>query len=113
MLAPRARNHIHYAIVPKQRGTFSLDWVWVGLNSRLGLWSKTLKFSLSETISVYPALKQISRYALYSRLNRMSLLGVRKVVASSPITNLKGFVIIPQMIPFAPLTGGQLPAGKS
>ncbi len=78
VLAPRARNHIHYAIVPKQRGTFSLDWVWVGLNSRLGLWSKTLKLSLSETISVYPALKQISRYALYSRLNRMSLLGVRK-----------------------------------
>jgi uncharacterized protein (DUF58 family) len=31
-----------------------------------------------DELAVYPALKQISRYALYARLNRTSLLGVRR-----------------------------------
>ena len=36
------------------------------------------RLPVADRIEVYPALRQISRYALYARQNRMSLLGVRR-----------------------------------
>ncbi len=77
-LEPMSRFRIHYAIYPKQRGAYAFEWIWLRAKSRLGLWTANLRFSAKDKLSVYPALKQISRYALYARLNRMSLLGVRK-----------------------------------
>lgn len=77
-LEPMSRFRIHYAIHPKQRGAYAFEWIWLQTRSRLGLWTANLRFSAKDKLSVYPALKQISRYALYARLNRMSLLGVRK-----------------------------------
>ncbi len=77
-LPAQSRNRIHYTLVPTQRGSFTLEWVWIQMQSRLGLWTKTLRLPANDSLRVFPALKQISRYALYARLNRMSLLGVRK-----------------------------------
>ena len=38
----------------------------------------THRLPVADRIEVYPALRQISRYALYARQNKMSLLGVRR-----------------------------------
>ena len=46
--------------------------------SRLRLWHSYQQFPAADTLHVYPALKQIGRYALFARSNRMSLLGVRR-----------------------------------
>jgi uncharacterized protein (DUF58 family) len=74
----RSRGRVRHTIVPRERGRFVLERVFVRAPSRLGLWRVQHALAARDTLAVYPALRQISRYALYARLNRMSLLGVRR-----------------------------------
>jgi len=78
LLAGRSRGRTSHLILPHLRGSFSLAWIDLRGKSRLGLWSVTHRLPVADRIEVYPALRQISRYALYARQNRMSLLGVRR-----------------------------------
>ncbi len=77
-LAGRSRGRVRHAIVPRERGSFLLERIFVRAPSRLRLWRVLHALPARDELAVYPALKQISRYALYARLNRMSLLGVRR-----------------------------------
>lgn len=77
-LAGRSRGRTGQVVVPHERGSFLLEWIDLRGASRLGLWSVTHRLPVADRIEVYPALRQISRYALYARQNRMSLLGVRR-----------------------------------
>lgn len=72
------RKRMTSRIVPRERGTLRLERVDVRIRSRLGLWHADHRLPCPATIRVYPALRQIGRYALYARANRMSLLGVRR-----------------------------------
>ncbi len=65
-------------VVPIERGQIGFERVFVRCRSRLRLWHAFWRFPASDSLHVYPALKQIGRYALYARANRMSLLGVRR-----------------------------------
>lgn len=78
VIAANSRIRIRTAVTPLERGAFRLESVHVRIASRLGLWSSCLALPAVDVLHVYPALKQISRYALYARLDRMSLLGVRR-----------------------------------
>lgn len=77
-LLGRSRGRVHHAVMPRERGRFLLERVFVRCPSRLGLWRVQHALPARDELAVYPALRQISRYALYARLNRMSLLGVRR-----------------------------------
>ena len=77
-LAGRSRGRTSHLILPHRRGSYKLAWIDLRGASRLGLWSVTHRLPVVDRIRVYPALRQISRYALYARQNRMSLLGVRR-----------------------------------
>ena len=77
-LLGRSRGRVRHVVLPRERGHFVLERVFVRSPSRLGLWRVQHALPARDELAVYPALKQISRYALYARLNRMSLLGVRR-----------------------------------
>ena len=74
----QSRGSIQYSIVPRHRGSFELECVYLHTESRWKLWRRYLRLHCVDPLRVYPALKQISRYAMYARLNKMSLLGVRR-----------------------------------
>lgn len=73
----KSRGSIEYSMIPRQRGAFQFEKVYLSTDSRWRLWTRYMQLSCPDALKVYPALKQISRYAMYGRLNRMSLLGVR------------------------------------
>ncbi|RCS53071.1 DUF58 domain-containing protein [Bremerella cremea] len=77
-LEPRSRTTVHYEMEPTKRGSFSLDTVYLKVDSRLRFWKKMIKLPVSITISVYPDMKQLGEYALLARTNRLSLVGVRR-----------------------------------
>ncbi len=61
-----------------RRGAFQLDRVYLRVRSRLGLWNRDLRYSVFNTLHVYPDMGQLAEYALLARTNRLSLLGVRR-----------------------------------
>lgn len=65
-------------IVPTERGRMRFEHVFVRCGSRLRLWNAFWRLPAADELRVHPALKQIGRYALYAKANRMSLLGVRR-----------------------------------
>jgi uncharacterized protein (DUF58 family) len=77
-IPPQSRGAVHYSITPRHRGAFVLEHVYLQTESRWKLWRRFIRLDCVDWLRVYPALKQISRYAMYARLNRMSLLGVRR-----------------------------------
>lgn len=74
----QSRGSVHYSIVPRHRGAFQFEHVYLQTESRWRLWRRFIRLNCVDSLRVYPALKQISRYAMYARLNKMSLLGVRR-----------------------------------
>ncbi len=74
----KSRAALHYTITPRQRGSFELAFVALKTESRWKLWHRYFQIPCQDSLRVYPALKQIGRYALYARMNRMSLLGIRR-----------------------------------
>lgn len=78
-LTGRSRLRLEYHVTPQRRGTLHFETIYLRVESRWKLWSRILRYPVPQELRVYPALKQISRYALYARRNQMSLLGVRRV----------------------------------
>lgn len=74
----KSRARLAYTMTPLQRGSHSLRFVYIRVHSRLGLWQRTFALPLVSLLRVYPDLKQLARYSMYARMNRLSLLGVRR-----------------------------------
>jgi len=77
-LPPRGLVTMRRKILPGRRGAFTLDHVYLQLQSPLGLWIRQVKLDVSSRLNVYPDMKQLSDYALLARTNRLSLIGVRR-----------------------------------
>jgi uncharacterized protein (DUF58 family) len=77
-LAPRSRTALRYDLRAERRGLFALEAVHVRVESRLGLWQRTLVYPAKTVLHVYPDMKQLGQYAVLARTNRLSLLGVRR-----------------------------------
>ncbi|GAA4430385.1 DUF58 domain-containing protein [Bremerella cremea] len=75
---PRSRTTVHYEMEPTERGSFTLDQVFLQVDSRLRFWKKIVKLPCHVAINVYPDMKQLAEYALLARTNRLSLVGVRR-----------------------------------
>jgi len=65
-------------VLPGRRGAFTLDHVYLQLQSPLRFWIRQVKLDVSSRLNVYPDMKQLSDYALLARTNRLSLIGVRR-----------------------------------
>jgi len=77
-IPPRALVTMRRKLLPARRGAFTLDHIYLSLQSPLRLWVRQLKLDVASRLNVYPDMKQISDYALLARTNRLSLIGVRR-----------------------------------
>jgi uncharacterized protein (DUF58 family) len=78
-LAPRTRATLHYQLHVRRRGAYSIARAYIRVRSRLGLWMRYLSYNVETLIHVYPDMQQLSQYALLARVNRLNLVGVRRV----------------------------------
>jgi uncharacterized protein (DUF58 family) len=77
-VSARGKRGFKYQVVPKRRGAFDLGRAFLRATSLLGLWRRTLRYSVPHPMKVYPDVKLLNTYALLARRNRIDLLGFRK-----------------------------------
>jgi uncharacterized protein (DUF58 family) len=75
----RSRAELEYRFSPNRRGTYELERVDALASSRLGLWKRTLSWPVATRVRVYPDVRQIARYTLLARRDRLGALGMRPV----------------------------------
>lgn len=74
----RSRVVLEYAAMPHRRGTYHFTRVDALADGPLGLWRRSLRWSVPTTVRVYPDVRQIGRYALLARRDKLAALGVRR-----------------------------------
>ena len=72
------RVKVQFALIPHRRGAFHLEKAYVRAHSLLGLWHKQSALACESDVYVYPDIKQIGKYALLARTNRLTQIGVRR-----------------------------------
>ncbi len=72
------RAQFDFFFRPERRGAYRLEFVYLALLSRLGLWQQIHRVACRAELHVYPDIKQIGEYALLARTNRLSQIGVRQ-----------------------------------
>lgn len=77
-LGSRSRTTVHYDLLASRRGAFTLQKVFVRVRSLLGLWQRFLEYPVESPIHVYPDMKQLAKFAILARTNRLSQMGVRR-----------------------------------
>jgi uncharacterized protein (DUF58 family) len=76
-LPGRSRAELDYRLVPGRRGTYTFERVDALVLSRLGFWQRSITWACRTTIRVYPDVRQIARYTMLARRDRLSLMGMR------------------------------------
>lgn len=95
-VAARGVSTLDYRLVPMRRGTFRMRRVDLAVSSRLGFWSRLLKLPCESIVRVYPDVRQIARYELLARRDKLSLLGLkrsRKLGADNEFERLRDYAI--------------------
>lgn len=69
---------LNYRMVPRRRGSYRFRRVDALASSRLGFWRRSLKLPAETAVRVYPDVRQIARYTLLARRDKLSALGVRR-----------------------------------
>jgi uncharacterized protein (DUF58 family) len=72
-----SRAELEYRVIPGRRGTYVLAQADALVSSRLGLWRRAVTLPAGTTLRVYPDVRQITRYTLLARRDRLSVLGLR------------------------------------
>lgn len=67
-----------YKATPQRRGSHAFRRVYALVSSRLGLWQRAVKIPCESAVRVYPDVRQIARYTLLARKDRLSAIGVRR-----------------------------------
>jgi uncharacterized protein (DUF58 family) len=75
---PRSRSTLLYSVTPRRRGTYRFAHVDALVSSRLGLWRRMVAWPSATEVRVYPDVRQIARYTLLARRDRLSTMGVRR-----------------------------------
>jgi uncharacterized protein (DUF58 family) len=66
------------SIVPRRRGTYLMRRVDALIASRLGFWQRSVSWPVETQLRVYPDIRQIARYTVLARRDKLSALGVRR-----------------------------------
>lgn len=69
---------LSYTVVPKRRGTYVFGRVAGLVSSRLGLWQRSISIAAETMVRVYPDIRQIARYTVLARRDRLSTMGLRR-----------------------------------
>jgi uncharacterized protein (DUF58 family) len=77
-LPGRGTATLSYRLRPVRRGSYALRRVYVLVDSRFGFWRRSIRIPVETGIRVYPDVRQIARYTLLARADRLSVLGVRR-----------------------------------
>ncbi|MCR9292633.1 MAG: DUF58 domain-containing protein [bacterium] len=77
-LAPGKRTLVEHFITAHRRGAFSLENAYAHIFSFAQFWRRKHVFPCPGELHVYPDIKQIGKYALLARTNRLSQIGVRR-----------------------------------
>ena len=77
-IARRGRMGLSYTATPQRRGTYAFERVDALVASRLGFWQRSVRWPVRSVVKVYPDIRQIGRYTLLARRDRLSTLGVRR-----------------------------------
>jgi uncharacterized protein (DUF58 family) len=67
-----------YTATPRRRGTYSFRRADALVSSRLGLWQRAVHLPCRTDVRVYPDIRQIARYTVLARRDKLSTLGVRR-----------------------------------
>ena len=107
------RVELEYRFVPGKRGTYTLGQVDALVSSRLGRWRRAFSWPVQTVVRVYPDVRQIARYTMLARRDRLSVLGVRARAGWGPTTSSSDCAITPKGMIHAISTGARRPAGAS
>ncbi len=77
-LPPRSRRSVTYHLSAQRRGAFTLEWIYLRLTSGLGLWQRNLRVPAESLLHVYPDMRQMRKYAVLARVDRLNLVGMRR-----------------------------------
>ena len=77
-VARRGRMLLAYQVTPQRRGTYAFDRVDALIPSRLGFWERSVRWPVRSVVKVYPDIRQIGRYTLLARRDKLSSLGLRR-----------------------------------
>ena len=72
------RSILSYTATPSRRGTYQFLRVYAMVSSRLGFWQRSLSWPALTKVKVYPDIRQIARYTLLARRDKLNALGVRR-----------------------------------
>ena len=75
---PRGLAVLEYRMTPRQRGSFLLRRVDALEQSRWGFWQRRRRLACATAVRVYPDVRQIARYTLLARRDRLSVIGLRR-----------------------------------
>ena len=67
-----------YKVIPKRRGSYRFRRVYALASSTLGFWQRDLRLDAETAVRVYPDVRQIARYTLLARRDKLSVMGVRR-----------------------------------
>jgi uncharacterized protein (DUF58 family) len=69
---------VNYSVVPGRRGTYVFEHTSALVLSRLGFWQRSVVWPERTEVRVYPDVRQIDRYTVLARRDRLNTLGVRR-----------------------------------
>lgn len=69
---------MEYQATPRRRGAYAFRRVDALVSSRLGLWQRAISVPCPTEVRVYPDVRQIARYTVLARRDKLSTLGVRR-----------------------------------
>ena len=74
----RGRVALRYTATPRRRGTYVFERVDARVASRLGWWNWSVTWPVRSVVKIYPDIRQIGRYTLLARRDRLNSLGIRR-----------------------------------
>ncbi|MFO0950434.1 MAG: DUF58 domain-containing protein [Isosphaeraceae bacterium] len=75
---PASLAVLDYRVVPRRRGSYQFRRVYALVGSRLGFWQRSVTVPCRTEVRVYPDVRQIARYTVLARRDKLSTLGVRR-----------------------------------
>ena len=77
-IARRGRMALASTVTPQRRGTYAFERIDALVASRLGFWERSVSWPIRSVVKVYPDIRQIGRYTLLARRDKLSSLGLRQ-----------------------------------
>lgn len=74
----KGRAVLEYQATPGRRGSYPFEKVYALISSRLGFWRRSVSWPVLTRVKVYPDIRQIARYTVLARRDKLSALGVRR-----------------------------------